>query len=551
MLALVLAVVAAYAPALVHGGFVFDDHPLVLENPLLRGPLSAIWFTTRAPDYLPLTWTSLWIEWRIWGTDPWGYHVTNVLLHLTAAILVWRVLWRLGVPGAWLAGLIFAVHPAAVESVAWVSERKNTLSALPFAAALLAWIRFVDARRGRDLALSLLMYACALLAKASVVPLPIVLAGIHLHRRGRMDRSCIASLTPFVGLASIAGTVTIWFQRHNAMDVWSESRGLLARVGGAGWALVSYLQKAFVPANLGFVYAPWPPDPSLPWSLAPWLLLAAIAAVAWHQRARWGRPVLWALGYHAAMVLPVLGLVNMAYLRVGPVANHLQYLALAGPVAVVARGIRLALDGRRRAFAGATMAIAALLVMTTAHRAAAFEDDLTLWRAAVADAPESTFARRELAIALAEHGMPEESLRQLEEMARVARDPATRHHARSLSLLASGRASEAAVEAEQAVRLRQDSLFRYYLGVALTQAGRGREAVEALRPLARAAPLDIENRYWLAMALAQAGELQEAAAELEDARRVMPDDPRLADALSEILARMRAGAAPGGPPNRR
>jgi Flp pilus assembly protein TadD len=532
--AIAAAAVAAYLPAL-GAGFVFDDVPLLLRGGQVQGPLSAIWLGRGGPDYWPFTMTTFWVEWRLWGEAAAGYHATNVAMHAGAAILLWRLLRALQVPGAPVAGLVFAVHPVAVESVAWIAERKNTLSAVLFLGAALAWNRFDLERRVRPLALATLLFAAALLAKVSVAPLPLVLLGVCAVRRGRLERRDLLGVVPLLALALVAGLVTLWFQRHVATGYgWSPDRDLLDRVGRAARALAFYVRTAYLPAGLSFVYPEWPPTVA---SFLPAVAVSAVGLVLWAARGSWGRAPLLALGYQALMLLPVLGLVEIAWFRIGPVSNHLQYLALMAPAALA--GLALARLASRRRVLGSTAAamLAAGLGVATASRARAFEDELTLWQAAVRGSPESTVARRELAIALAERGRGQEALAELEAMATVARDPAGRHHARALWLLASGRAAEAAREAEQAVRLSPDPAFRRDLGVALVKAGRWEDAVAALEPLVRAEPQAADPRYWLGLALAGAGRLPEATQALREACRLAPGDPEMQEALAAVLER--------------
>lgn len=534
--AMVAAAVAAYLPAL-GAGFVFDDVPLLLRGSLPQGPLAAIWLGREGPDYWPLTMTTFWLEWRLWGEAAAGYHAVNLALHAAAALLLWRTLRAFQVPGAPLAGLVFAVHPVAVESVAWISERKNTLSAVLFLGTALAWNRFDLERRGRQLALATFLFAAALLAKVSVAPLPAVLLGACLLRRGRVERRDLAALAPLAALALAAGLVTLWFQHHVATGYgWLPDRDALERVGRAVRALAFYVRSAYLPVGLSFAHPEWPAAAT---SFLPAAAVAAIAAVLWAARRSWGRAPLVALGYQALMVLPVLGLVEIAWFRIGPVSNHLQYLALMGPAALAGLALdRLASRWRVPGAAAAALLVLALGVATAA-RARAFEDELTLWQAAVRAAPESTIARRELAIALAGRGRGREALAELEAMASVARDPAEKHHARALWLLAAGRAAEAAAEAEQAVRLRPDPAFRRDHGVALVKAGRWEEAVAVLEPLARAELEAADPRYWLGLALAGAGRLPEAAQALREACRLAPGDAAAREALAEVLARGR------------
>ena len=181
----------AYLPAL-RGGFVFDDSSLIVNNPMIKASdgLHRFWFTTQAPDYYPLTWSFWWLEWRLWGAKPLGYHAVNILLHAINAILVWLILRKLKIPGAWFAGLVFAVHPVNVATVAWISEQKNTLSMLFYAVAILLYLRFDEeaqpfAAKGWGwYVLSLTAFLLALLSKTAVVMLPDCTVGVRVVETG-------------------------------------------------------------------------------------------------------------------------------------------------------------------------------------------------------------------------------------------------------------------------------------------------------------------------------------------------------------------------------
>ncbi|HSN93317.1 MAG TPA: tetratricopeptide repeat protein [Anaeromyxobacteraceae bacterium] len=531
------AAIAAYLPAL-RGGFVYDDHLFFEWTRTLRGPLWRIWADASSPDYWPLTLTTFWAEWRLWGPEPSGYHAVNVALHAVAAVLLWRVLLRLRIPGAWLGGLLFAVHPVAVESVAWISERKNVLSGALFLVALLAWLRFDEEGRARDRVLSLAAFALALLAKTSVVMLPPLLLALAWVRRGRLERRDWARAAPFFALALAAGLVTLWFQWQNAMALlWLPPRGPLERLSGAAWALGFYVEKAFLPVGLSFVHPGWPVPPASPLFHLPALLLAAAAAAAWRLRRTRGRPVILAVGFQALMLLPVLGFVEIAYFDVAPVSNHLGYLALMGPCALGGAGLARAAGVRPAVTRPALAAILLGLVASTFSRATAFEDELSLWERAVRDEPGSAYARGKLAVELADRGRREEALFQLREMARVARDPSVREFALSYWHLYQGRGDEAVAHAREALRWRDSPDLRRHLALQLVVTGRSAEAVGILAALVERWPQDADYRLWLGRALAAEGRLEEARQELAAAMELPPGDARVEALLRQAAAR--------------
>ena len=220
LLALVLAVVTfvAYQPAW-HAGFIWDDDRLITDNRMVqaRDGLYRIWFTTEAADYYPLTSSFWWLQWRLWGKNAGGYHAVNVLLHAANVVLIWMLLRRLRVPGAWLAALVFAIHPVNVATVAWISEQKNTLSMLFFALSILWYVRFDEESKGHWYGLSLAAFLLALLSKSAVVMLPVVLLGCVWWLRGRVRRQDLLRSVPFFVLSLVMGLVTIWFQYNRVL----------------------------------------------------------------------------------------------------------------------------------------------------------------------------------------------------------------------------------------------------------------------------------------------------------------------------------------------
>ena len=212
---LVVATLAVFAPVMWQGGFFWDDYDLIVRNPLMRAAggagLRDFWFTTKNFDYFPLTSTTFWIEWRLWGAWAQPYHVLNVLLHLGSVLLLWRILKQLGVPGAFWAALVFAVHPVNVESVAWISERKNTLSMFLMCVSVAAYLRFERTRSAAVYGGAVGAFVLALLAKTAVVMLPFVLLLLAWYRRGKVTKRDVMAAGPFFLASFLLGLITVFF----------------------------------------------------------------------------------------------------------------------------------------------------------------------------------------------------------------------------------------------------------------------------------------------------------------------------------------------------
>ncbi len=573
--AIFVVTAAVYAPAM-RAGFIWDDDLLLTDNRNITRPggLGKLWFSTEPTDYYPITWTTLWVEWRLWGMNAAGYHVTNVLMHAAGAVLLWMVLGRLRIPGAWLAAMIFAVHPVNVESVAWVSERKNTLSLVFYMLTVLFYLRYDEEQRPRLYGLSLGMFACALLSKASVVMLPAVLLGCVWWRRGELDRGDLARAVPFFSLAAVMGAVTVWFQYARAMaGEPSRTEGFLTQLATAGWAVWFYAYKALLPLGLCTIYPRWSVDGSSPVSFVPAMLLAGAFVLAAAHRRGWGRPVLFALGYFVVSLFPVLGFFDMYPLKFTLVADRWQYLAVIGPVALATGAgtvlLRDAGAAWRRAAAGAAVCLLGALAW---NQTGAYRDRETLWRANLERCPDCWMSRYNLGLALDEQGRDAEAqaeyARALElkpdladAMAGVGhvmyrggdtdgaiacfrralemdRRTVVAHNCLGLALVRKGRAEEALGHYREAIRLKPGFAEGYNnLGVALCGLGRIDEAIGCYARAVEERPDFGRAHYNLGLAHGHRGRWDEARECLAEAVRLAPDFPEAHYDLANVCSR--------------
>src|SRR5947208_8060818 len=372
--ALVLAAVTifAYWPAW-NGGLLWDDDVYITNNELLTGPdgLRRIWFSLDSPSqYFPLVYTTFRIEHAVWGLDPTGYHWVNLLLHIANALLVWLVLARLKVPGAWLAAMIFALYPVQVESVAWITERKKFLMVFFFLLTLLAWIAFVDEwtkRPWRFYALALVLYVLALSAKTTACTLPAALLLILWLQKKPISWQRILQVIPFFFLGLGMGLVTVWWERYHQ----GTSRTLFAFLSPierfliASRAVWFYLSKLIWPSNLSFIYPKWNISPAHPLDYV-WLLAGVVlCAVIYFARRYVGRGVEVAAAFFVATLSPVLGFIMLYTFRYTFVADHYQYLASIGPIALASAGVAT-LAGTFKRSRPLILAVAVCLTVTLA-----------------------------------------------------------------------------------------------------------------------------------------------------------------------------------------
>jgi tetratricopeptide (TPR) repeat protein len=513
---LVAVTLMAYQPVW-HAGFIWDDDAFVTDNPVLKSAngLYRLWFTASTPDYYPVTSSMLWLEWRIWANNPLGYHLVNVLLHAFSAVLLWRVLQRLNIPGALLAAAIFALHPVNVESVAWVSERKNALAMFFYAGTLLFWLKFEDSGRRRWYGLALAGFALALLSKTAVVPLPLVLLGIAWWRRGRVRWKDGRRAVPFFVMAAALGLVTVWFQYHQGIrGEVVRPDGFWSRLAGAGWAVWFYLYKAVLPLNLAFVYPRWQIDARNVLSYIPLVLLGAAFVLCWRCRRHWGRASFFGLAYFVLMLLPILGFLNIYFMRYSLVADHWEYFAIIGPIALAATIIR-----RPVVAAALLLALGAL----TWKQCGMYANVETLWQTTLRLNPDCWLAYNNLGTVLLQKGSADEAMVHFQKALRIKPDYGEAHYNLGNALLQKGSVDEAMVHFQKALQIRPDFAEAHCnLGNALLQKGRVDEAIAHYQIAVQINSSFADAHNNLGTVLLQKGSADEAMVHFQKALQIRP-----------------------------
>jgi tetratricopeptide (TPR) repeat protein len=550
--ALVAAVVVAYLPAL-RAGFIWNDDTYLTANATLESThaLHLIWADPRASEqYYPLVFTSFWIEKHLWGLRPFGYHLVNVLLHAASALLLWRFLRRLAVPGAWFGAALFAVHPVCVESVAWVTERKNTLSlALSLLAALayLAW----DERRataaapragrkrespppryrrpGALWAAALALFTLALLAKTTAALLPAVLLVIAWWRSGRLRGADVRPLLPFFAVGAALALNTAWLEKTMVRATGSEwSLSLAGRLVLAGRVVAFYAGKLAWPTDLAFIYPRWTIDPAAVRQWLPVLAALAVLAAAWALRGTLGRGPLAGALLFGGVLVPAMGFFNVYAMRYSYVADHFAYQAAAVAAACVAGGVAT-LAGRnvalRRTAAAAGVVVLAVLGVLTFRHAEEFRTADVLWRSTLAKNPGCFMCHTNYGFLLYREGRVADAIDHFQASLRLEPD-----NVPALLNLAKidedrGRLDEAASELRSAVALDPaNPTVLVNLGTVYTKAGRYDEAVATYRDALRhPSPADYLAHNGLGVALIRQGRRDEAVEEFRAALRLKPD----------------------------
>jgi tetratricopeptide (TPR) repeat protein len=538
-LALCAAVAAAYSPVR-SAGFIWDDDMHLTQNPCIVGPLglSDIW-TSRAARYFPLVLTTFWAEHALWGLNPLAFHAFNVLMHAACALALWRALRALEVPGALLGAALWALHPVQVESVAWVTELKNTQSGLFY---LLSVLCFVRSLRGgavrRDYAAALLFAALAMASKSSTVVLPAVLALCAWWVRGSLRRGDLVRIAPVLAMSAAAAALSLWTQRLEGANAPEWSRGVPERVADAGMAFWFYLGKLAWPHPLAFIYPRWEVDWTRPASYAPTAAMLAALAFLWWRRDGPLRPVFMAFAYFLAALVPVLTLLDQYFWRYSLVGDHFQYLASMGPLALAAAAVAGAMGraGRqiRAAAVAACCALLAALGALSRAQCANYRNPEALWRSTIASNPGCWMAHDNLGAAYLEAGRTDEAAAEFRAALGTRGGDLEAHQNLGNVAVRTGRLDEAIAQYGAALAI--DPGFdkaRNGMGDALLRQGRVPEAIAQFEEAIRINPAFAEAEENYGNALLRQGRPDKAA---ERYRRALAIDPRSFQARSNLGA---------------
>ena len=420
ILALALLVAVSYFPA-TQGGFVWDDNIFIVNSDPVQAAdgLWRIWFspsTTGEHHYWPLTYTTFWLEHKLWGFAPVGYHAVNLLLHFVNALLLWRLLLRLSVPGAVFVAAVFAVHPIHVEPVAWIIGRKDLLATLLYLTAVLAYFGFLaedrPAVRTARYVLALVLFAAGLLCKSTVVTLPAALLIWHWWQQGRIAAGDLVRLSGFfaLGLAIVGADWAFYRSKWDSEITYS----LIERALLASRILWFYVARLLWPTESPVFYPLWEVHVSdgLAWAC----LVAAVSVVVllWRARHRIGRGPLAGVLFFAVTLSPVLGFIDFSYMLFSFIGDRYQYLACAGVISVlIAAAVRAAdrLSGVPiRMCQGVACFVLVILGMGTWQQTKIYRDELTFFNHIIAHNPEARSVHLGLSNALLKLGRVEEAL---------------------------------------------------------------------------------------------------------------------------------------------
>ena len=533
-LLLAMVTIVAYLPAL-RGGFIWDDDAYVTHNAMLTAPngLSQIWFSAhRQSQYFPLVYTTLWFERALWGLNPQGYHAVNVLLHSINALLLWVLLRRLAVPGAWLAAAIFALHPVQVESVAWITELKNVQSTLFYLLALLAWVNFSEkpaAPRWRFYWLALLFHAFALFSKTTACTLPAAMWLVLWWRREAIGWRRILQVLPFLLMGVAMGLVSVWWEEHlgNYVPEAGVHFGFVEKGLIATRAVWFYAAKVFWPVNLTFSYPRWEINARAPLQYLGLVGCVVFALLLWWRRHTLGRGVTAGVVFFVAALSPLLGFIPLYTFRYSFMADHYQYLACTGLIipfaALISNRMMSERLGRvfRRCLPGGLLLVLGVL---TWKQSRIYADEETLWQDTLAKNPACWLAHNNLGVAFGKKGHINEAISQYQEALRLKTDNADAHYDLGNALGKKGQIDEAIRQYQEALRLQPDYVeARINLGMTLGKKGQTDEAIRQFQESIRLQPDYVEAHYNLGIALGKKGRTDEAIRQYQETLRLKSD----------------------------
>jgi tetratricopeptide (TPR) repeat protein len=599
-LLLIALVFVAYARVF-NAGFIWDDESHLTQNPCVVGPLGLkeVWTTTRAV-YYPLVLTTFWTLHKFVGLSPWPYHLLNVFLHAGSAVLLWQALRQLNVRGAWLGAALWALHPVMVQSVAWVTELKNTQSGFFYLLSIFCFLKWDERPRIRRIlriqgttdqeeavsrppwrlagdgyclmwfALSLSFFILATLSKPSVVMLPVVLALCVWWRKGRIYWRDIAALGLFVLISALASVWTILEQKFHAGAIGAEwAQTWPERLIIAGRAIWFYLATLVWPDPLIFIYPRWEIGSSELTAYLP--LLAALTGLLglWLVRARWSRAVFFAAAYYAVSLFPVLGFFDVFFFRYSFVSDHFQYLASMGPLALAGASVTILVgrfcetpfdlasdtDALQSGVQGAAVSkppwalrkapsfvlcgvFLLLLGFLTWRQTAIYHDLVTLYTETLTKNAGCWMAHYNLGIALNDRGKPDEAIGHYQQAIKLRPSYAEAHYNLGRILAQKGQLDAAVAHYDKALEINPaDAEAHNNLGVSLFGSGRVDEAIAHYRKALGIQPDYAEASCNLANALLSKRDLDGAIVHYLACLALSPDQAEAQYNLASALLR--------------
>ena len=550
---IIVAAAVIFWPTL-HGDWLWDDDTDITQNPFTQSAngLWSIWFEPGTQfDYYPMKASVQWAQWHLWGNDTLGYHVTNLMLHIISALLVWRLFHKLGLKLAWLGGLIFAVHPVQVESVAWIAELKNTLSMPFFLLAAIFYLDFDEQRRPRDFMFSVGCFLLAMLTKPAMVMFPVVILLYAWWKRGRIGRDDLKASAPFFAVSLVMGWVTlrcgVWYNELHPLSYQGpELGGILSRLALTGSSLAFYFWKSIWPTLLLPIYPQWSVAPPSLLQFLPWPLLGGFLFWFWTKRQSWGRDVLFGTSFFLLLLLPFCDVVSANYMGVTWVMDHFLYIPILGLIGLVIAGLERATRWMPKpaCIMGIGLLAGILMAMIAESRGYAenFVNQEVLWTYTVARNPEAWLAYNDLGKTLCQKGRVDEAIPQFQKALEIHPNYAEAYNNLGSALAQKGQVDEAMIQYQKVLVINPNVAETHNnLGQIFLQKGQLDEAIAQFQLALEINPNFAEIHTNLGNSLSKKGRVDEAMIQFQEALEINPD---YVDAHSDLgLALLQKGQA--------
>jgi Tfp pilus assembly protein PilF len=550
LLAVITAI--AYFPV-IQNSYIWDDDRYLTGNPYLKDieGLKRFWFDLKAmPQYYPLVFTSFWIEHQLWGLNPIGYHVINVLIHCSSAIFLWRILNFLDVPGSWFAAAVFALHPVHVESVAWITERKNILSGFFYLSSLYFFLRFYSSSPSKFLikgplekrfwalwGISLFFFICALWSKTVTCTLPAVILVIFWWKQNRVEKKLIPPLIPFFVLALGFAYLTAWLEKVNVGAMgpqWEFS--FWDRFLIAGRALWFYIGKLIWPSPIIFTYPRWQIDDSVWWQYVYPLSFVFFLIVLWVLRKKIGRGPLAAVLFFAGSLFPALGFIDVYPMRFSFVADHFQYLSSIGIIVLLTSGLApLAVKRDSRFHQLLIFGTLFFLGSLTFKQVPEYKNPVSLWENTKKKNPMAWMAHYNLGLEYANSGKLKLAIPSYKATISNKPDHFKAHFNLGNAYRLQGKYREAVKSYENALNVKPDHFMSLInMGNTLGVLNESELAIDALEKAIRLKPDHINAHYNLGILFLKKGDLERAKYTFEETLRLSPNDKEAKNALLSL-----------------
>ena len=523
---LLVFIFTAYQPAW-NGKPIWDDnHHITRSNLRSIDGLTRIWTQLGATQqYYPLVHTVFWIEYHLWSDSTLGYHLINILLHFISALLLVCILRRLAIPGAWFVAAIFALHPVQVESVAWITELKNTLSGVFFLSAALAYLIFDKERKKKLYAIAIGLFVLGLFSKSVIATLPVSLLAVFWWRRGRIDwKNDVVPLLPFFAVGISYGLFTAWVEhKYIGADGDAFTLTIIERCLIAGRAIWFYLVKILLPTNLIFIYPHWNVSQAIWWQYLFPIATLILVSVLWTLRKR-SRAPLAAFICFVATLFPVLGFFNVYPFRFSFVADHFQYLGCIIPIALfVGSASAISL------FKGNIQLVFYTIVLMTLggltwKQSALYADGETLYKAVIDKNTDCWMAYNNLGVLLQKTRPADEAIAYYQKALQINPNYAEAYNNLGNALSQIGRTDEGITYLQKALEINPNYAEAHSnLGILLEKSGRIHEAIDHYRKALEIKPGIAEAYNNLGNSLSQIGQTDEAIIYYKKALAINPD----------------------------